>query len=167
MTFFNVFVLQFGLLLALIATIAAWLFRTSGAPLIAKLALPVILTALACVAPLQVNSMMGLPVTASFDALPDSAELVAFVANDDARSVDMWLISSGPPRAYEAALDEQMKKTLRQAREEMDKGRPVMVRKRGGDARRGPRLFSMTNVATDDHPEYEIDPSAFGLPPKE
>jgi hypothetical protein len=165
--FFSVFALSFGLMLALAASIAAWLFRTSGAPLIAKLAIPAVLTALACITPLQVNSMMGLPVTASFDDLPDNAELIAFVANDDAHSVDMWLESGGPPRAYEAALDEGLRKTLRQAREELEKGLPVMLRKRGGEASGDSRRSAMTNAATDGHLEYEIDSSAFGLPPKE
>src|SRR5260370_7249238 len=70
MTFFSAFALSFGLMLALMATIAAWLFRTSGAPLIAKLAIPTLLVALACYAPGAVNAMLGLPMTPSFAPLP-------------------------------------------------------------------------------------------------
>ena len=168
MSFFAAFALSFGLMLALVSTIAAWLFRTSGASLISKLALPAILTALACYTPLAVKAMLGFPEPSSFESLPDMAELVAFVPNDEAHSVDLWLIAGGPPRAYETALDERMKKTLRQAREEMDKGRPVMLRKRGSrTVPPGGLPSSMTNILTDDHVEYELDPSAFSPPPKE
>jgi hypothetical protein len=179
-SFFSAFSLCFGLTMALMAAIAGWLFRTSSAPLIAKLAIPALMTALACVTPLTVNRLLGLPVTIDFDALPQAAELVAFVPTDGERSVDLWLVDCSdacapPPRAYETVLNEGLKQTLREAQAAMEKGGRVMLRKRGkggakggqdGDAKgSGPR--GVTNIMTDDHPGYEIDPSAFGLPAKD
>lgn len=94
MNFFSAFVVSFGAFLVLAAVLASWLFRTSGAPLVARIALPAILVALACYAPVAVNSMLGLPVTASIAALPDHAELVAFVPHDKEHMVDLWLRSA-------------------------------------------------------------------------
>ena len=80
MRFLNAFIVSFGGMLAASAIVVAWLFRTSSAPLVAKIAIPTILVALACWSPTTVNSLLGLPLTASFDELPERAELVAFVA---------------------------------------------------------------------------------------
>ena len=74
------FVIAFGALLVLMCVIAAWLFRTASAPLSAKIILPALAVSLGCHAPFAVSKMMGFPVTASMSELPDSAELVAFVA---------------------------------------------------------------------------------------
>jgi len=178
MTFFSAFALSFGLMLALMATIAAWLFRTSGAPLIAKLAIPTLLVALACYAPGAVNAMLGLPMTASFAALPDRAELVAFVAHDEEGIVDLWLrpsTGSGQaiPRAYETPLDDRLKKTLREAQEQMAHGRPAMLVKRpstgSGQARHAGDApgFNPGVGIGDDQSGYELDESALSrLPAK-
>ena len=162
MTFFSAFVLTFGLMLASMAVMASWLFRSSGAPLWAKVGLPMLVVALACVTPLEVNPMMGLPVTASLKALPERAQLIAFLPHDEAQVVDLWLrCDDGPPRSYETTLDERMKKTLRQAREEMENGRPAMLAKRKPVA-------GMTNGLSGDQNEYVLDDSVrSALPPKE
>ena len=97
MTFFNAFGLSFGLLLAGLAVIAAWVFRTAAAPLAAKVALPTLLVALGCLTPYEINSMLGMPRMAALAALPDRAELIAFVAHDKDRRADLWL--SGCPAA--------------------------------------------------------------------
>jgi hypothetical protein len=167
MTFYSAFVVSFGLLLALMATIAAWLFRTSGAPLAAKVALPAILVALACYAPLAVNSMLGLPVTASFASLPDHAELVAFVPRDAEKRVDLWLrCDGGVPRAFEVTLDAGMKRTLREAREQMGRGRPAMLAKRGLN-RRGRGVGDPLGIG-DEAQEYVLDRRALSaLPAKQ
>ena len=47
MTFFSTFVLTYGLMLASMAVMASWLFRSSGAPLCAKVGLPMLVVALA------------------------------------------------------------------------------------------------------------------------
>ncbi len=162
MTFFSTFVLTYGLMLAGMTVMASWLFRSSNAPMWAKIGLPILIVALACVTPLEVNPMMGLPVTVSMMALPDHAELVAFVPHDDAKLVDLWLrCNQGPPRAFETQLDERMKKTLREARQEMDNGRPAVLAKRKGPA-------GLTNGLPDDQVQYVLDDSVrSALPPKE
>ena len=162
MTFFSTFVLTYGLMLASMSVMAAWLFRSSSAPLWAKVGLPILVVALACVTPLEVNPMMGLPVTASMKSLPDRAQLVAFLPHDEAKVVDLWLrCDDGPPRSYETTLDEPMKKTLRDARQEMDNGRPAMLAKRKSAA-------PSTNALPDDQTQYVLDDSVrSALPPKE
>ena len=78
--------------------------------------------------------------------------------------VDLWLrCDDGPPRSYETTLDERMKKTLRQAREEMDSGRPAML------AKRKPATGSANVLASaQDENEYVLDDSVrSALPPKE
>ena len=86
MTFFSTFALTYGAMLAAMAVMAAWLFRSASAPLSAKVGLPMLVVALGCVTPLEVNPMMGLPVTASIEALPERAELVAFVPHDESET---------------------------------------------------------------------------------
>jgi hypothetical protein len=162
MTFFSTFVLTYGLMLTSIAVMASWLFRSSMAPIWAKVGLPILTVALACVTPLEVNPMMGLPVTASMEALPDRAQLVAFLPDDEAHRVDLWLrCGEGPPRSYETRLNERMKKTLREARQEMDSGRPAIL------AKRKPSLGS-PDGHVDDQNEYVLDDSVrSALPAKE
>ena len=107
---------------------------------------------------------VGLPVTVSIQALPERAQLIAFLPHDEAKLVDLWLrCDDGPPRSYETTLDERMKKTLRQAREEMDSGRPAML------AKRKPATGSANDLASaQDENEYVLDDSVrSALPPKE
>lgn len=130
MTHFAAFALSFGGFLALGALIAAWLFRTTAAPLWLKIATPTTMMALACCAPYSVASMMGFPVSASLESLPDQAELIAFVPHDDDGRVDLWLRVSDVPRAYDAALTAQMKQTLRDAARELELGRRPFLAKR-------------------------------------
>jgi hypothetical protein len=162
MTFFSTFVLTYGLMLVSMAVMASWLFRSASAPLFAKVGLPILVVALACVTPLEVNPMMGLPVTAPVEALPERAQLVAFLPHDEAKLVDLWLrCEGGPPRSYETRLDERMKKTLRQAQQEIDNGRLAML------AKRKPSAGSADGPA-DDENEYVLDDSVrSSLPPKE
>jgi ribose/xylose/arabinose/galactoside ABC-type transport system permease subunit len=72
MTFLSAFVLSFGTMLALTAIVAAWLFRTTPAPLWVKLIVPAALVSLACYAPGTVSAMLGLPVMVTFDELPQT-----------------------------------------------------------------------------------------------
>ena len=162
MTFFSTFVLTFGFMLASMAVMASWLFRSSSAPLYAKVGLSVLVVAAACVTPVEVNSMMGLPVTASLQSLPDRAQLVAFLPHDEAKLVDLWLrCDGGPPRSYETRLDE-MKKTLREAQQELENGRPAML------AKRKPADVGSTNGLANEQNEYVLDDSVrSALPPKE
>ena len=170
MTFFSQFALTFGLILTLTAVIAGWVFRSSTAPLLAKLLLPTTLVGLACAAPLEVNPMLGLPVSVSIKSLPDEAELLAFLPHDERHLVDLWLLAGdGPPRSYETTLDESLKKTLRKARDEMAQGRPAILRKRGAQQGMKQQVRSADQSdPRDDQTEYVLDESARSeLPPKD
>jgi len=157
MTHFSTFAVSFGSLLLLAALIAAWLFRSSNAPLIAQIGVPLLIVALACVTPYQVNAMLGFPFSAPASSLPPHAELIAYVAHDEDKLVDLWLRVGETPRAYETTLDDKMKGTLRKAQDRMGKGGRVMLVR--GKARRG-----VTSAASEDG--FEIDESAFALPTK-
>lgn len=166
MTFFNAFALSFGLLLAGLVLIAAWMFRTAAAPLAAKLALPALLVALGCLTPYEVNSMLGLPRMAALAALPDRAELIAFVAHDEDKRADLWLrVEDAPPRAYEIAIDEAMKKLLQDARDRKEHGGQVMLVKRAEHVAKETGHQGVTKQRSAD-PVYAIDDSAFALPNK-
>jgi hypothetical protein len=114
--FFSAFAASFGSMLVMAALIAAWLFRSSAAPLIAKIAIPAIIVALACITPYRVNGMLGLPILTPLATLPARAELLSFVADDNDTRVDLWLRQGDdPPRAYQTVLDSKLKQTLRDA----------------------------------------------------
>jgi len=130
MSHFAAFALSFGGFLALTALVGAWVFRTATSSLWLKIIMPALMTALACYAPYSVANMMGYPVSVAMADLPDHAELVAFVAHDDEGRVDLWLRTDEAPRAYDAALTAQMKKTLREAEQEMAHGRGVVLAKK-------------------------------------
>jgi hypothetical protein len=166
MTDFASFTVSFGSLLALMTLIAAWLFRTASAPLWAKVAVPSLAVALGCYAPFAVSGMMGFPVPVGFDELPDHAELVAFAPRDAEKRVDLWLRTSQAPRAYEAALTEQMKKTLHQAAEEIGHGRPAVLTKLGKASRNKSGGQDVLRVGGDEG-MYVLNANSTGLPPKE
>jgi hypothetical protein len=150
-------------MLLMTALIGAWLFRSSAAPLIAKIAVPALIVALACATPYQVNAMLGFPVSAPPATLPAHAELIAFVAHDDDTRVDLWLRQSNAlPRAYETTLDNKLKRTLREAQSRLGHGGRVMLVKT-------PLRTKRTGVEEQrvlDGPSYELDDSFFSLPPK-
>jgi hypothetical protein len=161
--FFSAFAASFGSMLLVAVLIASWLFRSSAAPLIAKIAVPALIVALACAAPYQVNAVLGFPTLVLPATLPAHAELIAFVSHEDDKRVDLWLRESdGPPRAYETTLNDKLKRTLREAQSMLDHGARVMLM-RGflGKNRTG----IMEQRAPDD-PAYELDDSALSLPPK-
>jgi hypothetical protein len=166
MTFFNQFALSFGIELVSMAVIAAWLFRKTGAPLWQRIAVPVISIGACAYAPYAVNSMMGLPVSATIADLPDKATLIAFEPAEGERRVDLWLsCCSLPPRAYEVDLSPQLKDELRKAQEQQGHGQQVVLshaRRMDGEQHLGRRS------GLDDRTAYVIDESAISrLPPKE
>jgi hypothetical protein len=170
---FSSFALSFGSLLALMALIAAWLFRTASAPLWAKVAIPSVAVALSCYAPFAISRMMGFPVPVGFDGLPDRAELVAFVPHDEEKRVDLWLrpsTGSGDeaPRAYETVLDAKLKETLREAERAMGHdGRAVLTKRGAKDGKGGLGAQDRLGIG-DDEQMYVLDPSAVSaLPSKE
>jgi hypothetical protein len=162
--FFSAFAASFGSMLLTTALIGSWLFRSSTAPLIAKIAVPALIVALACVTPYQVNAMLGLPVSAPPATLPAYAELIAFVAHDDGPLVDLWLRQrNAPPRAYETTLNDKLKQILREAQSGLSRGERVMLVK----ARLETKRTGAKEQRAPDEPSYELDDSFFSLPPKD
>jgi hypothetical protein len=162
LSFFNAFTTSFGSMLLIAALIASWVFRSSGAPLIAKVAVPTLIVALACATPYQVNTILGFPISAPLVTLPIHTELIAFVAHDDGARVDLWLRQGdAPPRAYETVLDDKLKQTLRKAQNKFGHGEKVMLVRARLDAKR----TGITERAPDSS-GYELDDSAFSLPSK-
>lgn len=163
-SFFSAFAASFGSVLLVGTLIASWLFRSSDAPLVAKIAVPTIMVVLACATPYQVRTMLGFPISAPLATLPARAELIAFVAQGNDGRVDLWLREGGaPPRAYETALDDKLKQTLRDARNKLGHGRRVMLVKARPEAKR----TAGDEPRASDGPGYELDDSAFSLPQKD
>jgi len=157
---FATFAIYAGLFLALIGVVAAWLFRLSSAPFALKIAVPALIMVLACITPEKVSALLGYPVFVPFSALPKQAELVAFVPNDETHTADLWLrVGSDAPRAYEIALTDDMKKTLREAGEKLGRGERVGVRKGK------PPHPGVTDIETPEAP-YQLDSDLFSLPKK-
>ena len=145
------------------ALIASWLFRSSGAPLAAKMVVPALIVALACATPYQVNMMLGFPISTPLGKLPARAELIAFVALDSDARVDLWLRQGGaPPRAYETTMNDNLKQTLRNAQSKLGHGERVMLVK----VQPGPKRTGVTEQRVSDQPGYRLDDSAFSLPQK-
>lgn len=130
MTAFAQFTITLGAALVLAATIAVWLFRTTAAPLWQRLTVPALLVALCCYVPFSVDGMMGLPVTVACEGLPQEADLVAFLPQDELRLVDLWLRSGGTVRAYETELTKPLKKVLLHAAMNLAHGQPAPVKRK-------------------------------------
>lgn len=163
MGFFNALALSFGSMLLMGVLIASWLFRSSEAPLIAKIAVPVLVVALACAIPYQVNAVLGFPISAPPATLPARAELIAFVALDNEARVDLWLRQgAAPPRAYETMMTDRLKQTLRNAKSKLGHGGRVMLIKTRAETKR----TGVIEHRAPDEPEYQLDESAFSLPQK-
>jgi hypothetical protein len=163
MNFFSAFAVSFGSMLLLTALIASWLFRSSAAPLIVKIAVPSLIVALACATPYQVNALLGFPISVPPAMLPAYAELIAIIAHDDDTRVDLWLRqSNAPPRAYETTLNDKLKRALREAQSRLGHGGRVMLVK----ARPEMKRTGATEQRAADDPGYELDDSLFSLPPK-
>lgn len=164
MTMFNSFVGTFGLLLLFTAGITSWVFRTSTAPIAAKLIVPACLVLLACLTPFQVRALMGYPIPTDTRSLPQKAELVAFVAHDDDKRVSLWLREGSQlPRAYDIPLDPQTKQALAAARGELGHGQRVGLKKGKIAGRHGGGYFDFDTPP----PPYELDPDVFALPKKD
>lgn len=170
MSYLTAFVVSFGSFLALMAVVSGWLFRTSSAPLWLKLAIPTLTVIVACVTPFSIAGLLGFPVPSTMAALPDHVKLIAFVTQDDERSVDLWLTHDGRPRAYEVTLDQDLKKTLREAAAQMGQGKPVFLHKPikkgpSGNATQDGAKAGVTQIQDDYISGYVLDETT-GLPPK-
>lgn len=165
MTVFSAFALSFGALLALMAVVASWLFRTTGAPMAIKIVIPLLAVTLACYTPFEVNTLLGYPANVNFRDLPETAELVAYFPQDEAGRVDLWLRldPNSPPRAFETRLTSGMKATLSAASTALMHGRPAALKKAkpGDGASTGTDNFGIG----DDDSAYILDQSATSSPP--
>lgn len=164
MSLLSSFAVEFGALLALMALVSAWLFRTASASLWMRIAVPSAMVALACYSPWRIVDLLGYPADFTLSALPETAELVAFVPHDEAHTVDLWLRVGETPRAYEVPLTAKLKKTLSDANQAQARGELAMLRKaRGkGQARRG-----YSDLIDHEPEEYTLDPNIrSALPPK-
>ena len=165
MSLANTFVYSSGALLLLTAIVAAWIFRSSNASTLTKMVIPVTLVIIVCVTSKQVPAILGYPLESKFDALPKRAELVAFLERDNKR-VDLWLLQSdGSLRAYDTVLDDQMKSVLKAALERKARGQRTMLQKPPAGKPGQPKRPGYADIRSG-HPAYEIDDSAFALPPK-
>lgn len=165
MTLFAQFVLTFGALLALVVLVLTWLLRTAAAPIALKIVVPVVLVFLACYAPTTVRALLGYPVEVDCAELPKGAELLAFSSNDDAHTVDLWLVDQ-EPRIYRTAITKSLRAVLAQAREKLDQGQRVALRRGACVLRVPPKKQDGADVEADIIDGPEIDGGKFGLPAK-
>ncbi len=164
MNFFSAFAASFGSMLLMTALIGSWLLRFSTVPLIAKIGVPALIVALACATPYQVNTMLGLPISAPPATLPAYAELIAFVAHNDGQLVDLWLREAeAPPRAYETPLNNELKRILREAQSRLSHGERVMLKK----ASLGTKQTGAKDQGAQGAPGYELDDPLLSLPQKD
>jgi hypothetical protein len=160
---FSAFVVGLGAFLILTAAVATWILRHSTVHLAFKMIVPLMLVTLGVLTPWGVSSLMGFPVITDFASLPPKVELVSFIARDDDKIVDLWLrVGAAAPRAYEIPLTDGLKKTLREAQQQQQKGNRVGLSKRGKQAPVGQQYMDIDGGKA----PYELDPSAFQLPPK-
>ena len=109
---------------------------------------------------------MGYPVSVSIGS-PDQAELVRLVPHGQVGRVDLLLRTSDVPRAYDTALTAQMKKTLREAEQQMAHGRRAVLAKKGEGKDSGPRAGDALAIGQGES-SYVIDENALTeLPKKE
>lgn len=159
------FTIYLGLFLIIAAAATGFVFRLTTLPLAIRLTVPAVLIALACWTPAQVYSLLGYPVVADYASLPQKAELLAFVPheNDEPKTVDLLLAETGSkPRLYETALTEGMKKLLKSAAEQQEKGnRTEVVKKK---TKKKPIGYVDTDGG---EAPYELSDSAFHLPRKD
>lgn len=158
-------IITIGLFVLLMGVVGANLFKTSSASLASKLVVPSLLTALACFLWYTIPNIFGYPIETTMAALPEKAELVAFVPYENEKSVDLWLRQGkSDPRAYRVPLDEELKSTLRKARQQLAQGMPTEVGKKRQNGRKRPHEYGGMDGG---QAPYELLPNAFNLPQKE
>ena len=164
MTSVSSLTITLGLFYLLIAVAASAMLRTSSAPFAFKVAVPSLLVILACVTYRTLPDAFGYPVETVFSALPQQAELLAFVPHDEDKKVDLWLkADASEPRVYSVAMTDSLKRMLREAQQAQAQGERTMLAKGG---KRGPGRPSLMDIDGGNAP-YELLPNAFQLPKKE
>jgi hypothetical protein len=161
----STFALAVGAFMLLNLLVAAYLFRTAHAPMWMKFAIPILTLLISWWTPTQVAALMGFPLDTTFASLPQQAELIAFVPHDDDKSVDLWLREDNKkdPRSYSVPLTEELKGTLRRAKEALAGGR-VELGKRGQPGKKRPHQ-QYSDIDGGSAP-YELLPNSVNLPPK-
>ena len=130
---FLAFAIRLGAWFLAASIMIAWIFRTSGASLMARIIMPIALVALGISLPFSIREMMGYPIDTKVDAIPASSKLVAFVEHDRDNVVDLWLQEAHEsPRAYRVPEDELMKKSMAEAHKRLKDGAPVYVLQSNG-----------------------------------
>lgn len=104
----SAFAILVGATAALIAAMAAWAFRTAGAPLWAKVILCIAPVVITFGAPAALNQSLGYPVSTTFDSLPACFDLVSFSPDDKNNRVAIWVIEGVEPRAYDLPIDKRI-----------------------------------------------------------
>ncbi len=114
---------QFGIgaCAVVIAVMAAWAFRSSAAPLWARLVLPVAAVAAACLVPYLDASLADEHRVTTLDKMPSCFAILALRAHDADGTVDLWVEGSG--RLVNLPMD-GIKDTLRDVQTALRKGEP-------------------------------------------
>jgi hypothetical protein len=155
MSNFIPFLLTFGIELVALALLVSWIFRTTKAPVATKIFLPLAVVGFAILTPFQVRPLMGLPVE-------------AFWPDDEAGRVDLWILDAGATRAYKVPIDEKLQAALTAARESLENGEPVHLRKTEASAgnHASGNAYALADQKTSQ--TYELTPDGTrGLPAKD
>lgn len=128
MTPFIVFVLIDGTLIGLLVCSLISLFRTSGWPMLVKVAVAIAFGVLACWQPLSTSAILGYPQVRDMSELPDEFQLLAEHSLDD-KNFDLWIATAEQPAplAVTVVPDKAMRQALRQAQQKLAGGAPVFI----------------------------------------
>ena len=145
--------------------IASAVLLTSSARFTIKIVVPSLIVALACATLHYLPEALGYPVETTAAGLPQQAELIAFHPYDDEKRVDLWLTQEGAtePRAYSVELTDDLKKTLKEAKQKLAGGeRAELVKRKAGKGKYPPGYIDIDGGSA----PYELLPNAFNLPAK-
>ena len=160
------FALCLGIFLTISAAVSGLVFRLTPIPLAIRLAVPAVLVVLACWIWKEVPSILGYPVVTAYEALPQKAELIAFIPHENVtpKTVDLILSENGgDPRMYRTELTEGIKKMLKDAADEQRKGNRTEI----GKKKLAKKPAGQAYVDTDGgEAPYELLDNAFALPHK-
>ena len=161
------FSIELGIELTGFALAAAWFIKTSKVPLWLKILAPAVFVAAACAIPFKLLDILGNPKATSIDALPENSILLAMQPHDNDHKVWLWLQAEGqPPVAYDVAITDKEKDTLRKAQESLKGGQKPSLRVKKG-TRKARLLPSMTDLDGDSEGAFVLDEAFSKLPPKE
>lgn len=149
-----------GVSAASIALMAGLAFRATSAPLAVKVALPALAVLSAALIPWLDVSLADTPRRANLDDLGRCFTIRAFTADDDAGTVDLWLIGTG--RIVRLPLDRDLKDILRDAREALAKQPAVKICQGDPPAKAGGKPGAPGADGGQRNPKMHIDRGLFG-----